>query len=144
MPKKIEFEIPQPIGYEKVGSLDIPLYGFVFQSEEETFEWAMNDYFQEVKEYKQGATPNVRSTNIIAAALLKERIDPAWTPEEVFKKIPWNFASKLFKILSDERTYEARKKEEEESALKEAAATTETANTSENSSLPTGGESDTN
>jgi hypothetical protein len=50
MPKKIEFEIPQPIGYEKVGSLDIPLYGFVFQSEEETFEWAMNDYFQEVKE----------------------------------------------------------------------------------------------
>ena len=140
MLKKIEFEIPQPIGYEKVGSLDIPLYGFVFQSEEETFEWAMNDYFQEVKEYKQGATTNVRSTHIIAAALLKERIDPAWTPEEVAKKIPWNFASKLFKILSDERTYEARKKEEEEAALKE----TETVSTSENSSLPTGGESDTN
>lgn len=143
MPKKIEFEIPQPIGYEKVGSLDIPLYGFVFQSEEETFEWAMNDYFQEVKEYKQGATPNVRSTNIIAAALLKERIDPAWTPEEVAKKIPWNFASKLFKILSDERTYEARKKEEEDAAIK-AAAMTETVSTSENSSLPIGDESDTN
>ena len=59
MPKKIEFEIPQPIGYEKVGSLDIPLYGFVFQSEEETFEWAMNDYFQEVKEYKQGGVESL-------------------------------------------------------------------------------------
>jgi hypothetical protein len=134
----IEFKIPKPIGQEKVGNLEIPLYGFVFQSEEETFEWAMNDYFQETKEYKQGATPNVRSTNIIAAALLRQRVDPAWTPEEVAKRIPWNFASKLFKILSDERTYEARKKEEEAAALKE----TETANTSESSRLPIGGESD--
>jgi hypothetical protein len=138
--KAIEFEIPEPIGHEKVGNLEIPLYGFVFQSEEETFEWAMNDYIRESKEYKQGATPNVLSTNIIAAALLRQRVDPAWTTEEVAKRIPWNFASKLFKILSDERTYEARKKEEEAAALKE----TETANTSESLSLPTGGESDTN
>lgn len=139
MPKNaIEFKIPEPIGYEQVGNLEIPIYGFVFQSEEETYEWAMNDYIRESKEYKQGAAPNVLSTNIIAAALLRQRVDPAWTTEEVAKRIPWNFASKLFKILSDERTYEARKKEEEAAALKE----TETANTSESSSLPIGDKSD--
>lgn len=143
MPKKVlEFVIPEPIGYEKVGNLEIPLYGFVFQSEEAIWEAAYIALERHANDGNAGDAPNVTLTNKLASAILAERVDPDWTPEEVAKKIPWNFTSRIYKILANERfyEYEAKKKEEEAAALKEM----ETANTSESSSLPTGDESDTN
>ncbi len=134
MPKSIEFVIPKPIATRKISNLEIPIYGFVFQSEEMAWESAIADYQRESELNESGATPNVKSTNRIAAAILAERVDPEWTAAEVEKLIPWNFASKIYEIFLEERSYEAKKKEEAEAAI---------ANTSKGLSLPTGEESDT-
>ena len=134
MSNKLEFVIPKAIATKKISNLEIPIYGFVFQSEEMAWEAAIADYQRESEKNESGATPNVKSTNRIAAAILAERVDPAWTTEEVAARIPWNFASKIYEIFLEERSYEAKKKEEAEAEI---------ASTSEDSSLQTGEKSDT-
>lgn len=131
---KLEFLIPKAIATKKVSNIEIPLYGFVFQSEQEAWEMAIDDYNREKAENKSGATPDVKSTNRIAAAILAERVNPAWTADEVAARIPWNFAVNIYKIFLEESSYEAKKKEEAEAAI---------ANTLEDSSPQTGEKSDT-
>jgi hypothetical protein len=144
--KALEFEIPQSIGCKKISNLEIPIYGFVFQSEESAWEMAIADYQRENEENKSGSTPNVKSTNRIAAAILAERVNPSWTAHDVESLIPWNFATKIYEIFLEERSYDAKKKEEQEALEREilkAEIMKELASTSDDSSLPTGEKSDT-
>jgi hypothetical protein len=143
---KVEFLIPEPIGTRKVSNLEIPIYGFVFQSEEMAWEAAIADYQRETELNESGATPNVKSTNRIAAAILTERVCSGWTAFEVASRIPWNFATKIYEIFLEERSYDAKKKEEQEALEREilkAEIMEELASTSDDSSLPTGEKSDT-
>ena len=137
MPKKVpEFKIPDPIEIKKISNLEIPIYGFVFQSEEEAWELAFIEYTKQREESKSGVAPNFTLYNKIATAILAARVDSAWTFEEVTARIPHTFAEQLYNIVGNERAYEAiaRKKEEEAPAQV----------TLESLSLPIGEESDTN
>jgi hypothetical protein len=143
---KLEFSIPKPIDTKKVSNLEIPIYGFVFQSEQEVWEAAIGDYNREKAENRSGATPDVTSTNRIAAAILAERVNPSWTAHDVSSLIPWSFAVQIYKLFLEESSYDAKKKEEQEALEREilkAEIMKELASTSGDSSLPTGEKSDT-
>ena len=65
-------------------------------------------------------TPNFTVINKIATAILAERVDPAWTLEDVVAKIPFTFAEKIYEIVGKERVYEADLRKKEEEALAQA------------------------